>query len=292
MVTNHRKPSHSRVLRRGRASDFRALMLHTIIIGIEHYRDELIPDLRQAARDAIDVHRLFDHVPPESPVSQTRLLNEEATHDSITRALGDVSKTMEEGDDVLLYFSGHGCTEQAPDMDGPAIYLAPHDAEGSRLERTAVELYRELPALVEDIRALSGLFLTMLDCCYSGAPGSRSFLGPRHRALYEERAGIFLEFEVPPPLPAAPRSGFGCAVWGAAEKDRVAYESEQLGHGFFTAAFLQAYEARSQGGPPRLLNLVADVEDRVLELTEGQQTPVFSCWKCSRARLPPTALRS
>jgi len=267
-------------------------MWHTIIIGIDHYRDEAILDLRQAARDAIGVHRLLDHVPPEWPVSQTRLLNEEATRDTISRAFEEVSETMRGGDDVLLYFSGHGCTEQAPDTDGPAIYLVPHDAEVGALDRTAVELYRELPALVEDIRDLSGLFVTILDCCFSGAPGSRSFLGPRHRARYDERAGIFMEGELPPPLPAPPRSGSGCAVWGAAEKDRVAYESEPLGHGFFTAAFLEAYEASSRSGPPRLLTLATEVEDRVLESTEGRQTPVFSCWKCTQARLPPTTLGS
>jgi uncharacterized caspase-like protein len=58
--------------------------------------------------------------------------------------------------------------------------------------------------------------------------------------------------------------------------DQYSFEDEQLGHGYFTAALLEALEAKSFLTPPPVVTLkmlLEYVPERVAKLSQERQTP-------------------
>lgn len=84
-----------------------------LVVGISDYQNEDIPDLRFAHKDA----ELFAEYLKDGngggldPEKITILLNEEATAGKFISALYGLLEQSEEGDNVIIYFSGHGDVE-------------------------------------------------------------------------------------------------------------------------------------------------------------------------------------
>lgn len=84
-----------------------------LVVGISDYQNEDIPDLRFAHKDA----ELFAEYLKDGngggldPEKITILLNEEATAGKFISALYGLLEESEEGDNVIIYFSGHGDVE-------------------------------------------------------------------------------------------------------------------------------------------------------------------------------------
>ncbi|KZV74055.1 hypothetical protein PENSPDRAFT_732472 [Peniophora sp. CONT] len=90
--------------------------LHALIIGIDTYKSERIPNLSGAAADAnaMDEYLRLDlDVPTEQIVN---LRNEQATRAAIIRSIEafHTRGNIRTGDPILIYFAGHGCTTKAP----------------------------------------------------------------------------------------------------------------------------------------------------------------------------------
>jgi hypothetical protein len=94
-----------------------------LIIGIENYRDENIPDLENPIRDAEKVynalitHYTFD---PEN-IHMLR----DATRDDLIRALDELAHAVTSDDNLLIFYAGHGWWDEEANNGYwlPADYL-------------------------------------------------------------------------------------------------------------------------------------------------------------------------
>ena len=97
---------------------------YALIIGIDKYQN--VRSLDYAVKDAEDIqsmlvdkfHFLKDNI--------VLLENEEATKISILQEFSNITKKAESNDRVLIFFAGHGETEDLPD-GGEMGYLLPVD---------------------------------------------------------------------------------------------------------------------------------------------------------------------
>jgi len=88
--------------------------LYAVVVGISDYQDAGIPDLRFAERDA---KLFYDFLKGKAGYSlnedQIQLLtNKEATQGKIVAALDWMMTECKEGDQAIIYFSGHGDVER------------------------------------------------------------------------------------------------------------------------------------------------------------------------------------
>lgn len=87
---------------------------HAVVIGISDYQDPAIPDLRYADKDA-EAFANYLRSPAGGSVDGehlTVLLNKDATAGRVAGALDALLEKSKEGDQVFLYFSGHGDVER------------------------------------------------------------------------------------------------------------------------------------------------------------------------------------
>lgn len=149
---------------------------HALLIGINEYRNEDIPDLRGAVND-IDVARdlLISRLGFE-PDDIVVLTDARATRAGIFRAFDDLVDKARADDIVYIHYSGHGSTVQ--DQNGDESLetpgddkdetLMPHDARMSGIpDITDDELNAVLARLGDSDVVVA------LDSCYSGT-GTRS----------------------------------------------------------------------------------------------------------------------
>jgi hypothetical protein len=189
---------------------------HAIVIGIERYREKL-PAADFAAGDARTFAR-YAHRVLGVPEENLAVL----TDDHATR--GDFEKyferwlpnRVEKGDEVFVYYSGHG----APDPKTGDAFLVPYDADPTYIQETGYplkKLYAELSKLPAKRIVLA------LDSCFSGA-GGRSVIAKGARPLVSARAAD------------APANVTVLAASGA---DEISNSYEAMGHGLFTYFLLK-----------------------------------------------------
>ena len=86
---------------------------YAVVVGISDYQDEAIPDLRFADKDAEAFAKYLrssagGQVPEENI---KMLLNQDATMAAVAAALDWLVEQSQEGDQAIIYFSGHGDVE-------------------------------------------------------------------------------------------------------------------------------------------------------------------------------------
>ncbi|WP_189530029.1 caspase family protein [Streptomyces roseolilacinus] len=254
------------------------MVLHAVVVGVDRYRDPRIADLSWARRDAEAVAELVEQVHP-SQRRVTLLLDEEATRRNVHVEIGErLAGEATEDDLVLLYFACHGSPETSPGPNGVDRYLVLHDTEYDHVYATGLSMERELPWLFERITG-PPLVVLLVDACFSGRAGGRTFEGPRLRAARaSDRAGgtvSLSELEL----------GEGRLMVGACDDDQVARESAELGHGVFTHYLLKGPSAADEGFTVGVHRLYEEVAAAVAEHTGGRQVPVIN-GRSARARLP------
>jgi len=88
-------------------------LTYAIVVGISNYQDPEIPDLKYAHRDA-EAYAAFLRSPAGGSLDEDHLkvlTNEEATTAQFDAAPGWLLDESEEGDQAIIYFSGHGDVE-------------------------------------------------------------------------------------------------------------------------------------------------------------------------------------
>ncbi|MBI5624619.1 MAG: caspase family protein [Elusimicrobia bacterium] len=190
---------------------------HAVVIGIERYRQQL-PPADFAAGDARLVSKYLTSVlgyPAENVVTLT---NDGATRGDIEKYVGKwLSNRVEPGDEVLVYYSGHG----SPNPVTGEAYLVPYDGDPAYLEQTAYplkDLYAQLGTLP------AGSVTVVVDSCFSGA-GGRSVLAKGARPLVNVTEQTGLPENV--------------AVLSAAAGNQISQSYQEMGHGLFTYFFLK-----------------------------------------------------
>ena len=142
---------------------------YALIIGIDKY--ENVSNLDYAVKDAKSITTLLrDNFNFPSNNIKT-LLNDEATFLNIRNSLAEISKVGKANDRILIYFAGHGETEDLPD-GGEMGYLLPIDGIRDNLFATSIPM--------DDLKRISSLssskhMLFLIDACYGGlaATGAR-----------------------------------------------------------------------------------------------------------------------
>jgi len=142
---------------------------YALIIGIDKY--ENVSNLDYAVKDANSIASLLQDNFNFPSKNVTVLLNEEATFTNIRNGLSKVSSSAKANDRVLIYFAGHGMTDDLPD-GGEMGYLLPIEAKRDELFTTSIPM--------DDLKRISSMskskhMLFLIDACYGGlaATGAR-----------------------------------------------------------------------------------------------------------------------
>ncbi|MEO8497849.1 MAG: caspase family protein [Planctomycetota bacterium] len=193
-----------------------------VIVGISKYRDAAIKDLKFADRDAEDLYELI-RTPTGGGFEDSRickLVNEQATHEGLRRALRSFLKKPAREDLVLIYFACHG----AADPDRPQkVYLLPHDAEANDISGTGFPMEHIDDALKGNLNAQRVIIIA--DTCHSAAVAGG--IGTR---------GIDDSAVINRYLQELSAAKGGLALLTSAEANEVSLEDQQWGggHGVFT----------------------------------------------------------
>jgi hypothetical protein len=245
-----------------------------VVIGAGRYEDTAIPRLRYTVADAEAMHEFLTG-PGGFPLDHTLLLTDRTERKPTLRnlkwALGTfLARSAKKDDTVVVFFAGHGAPEVDPrglERDGIAKYLVPVDADLDDLYATALPM-EELSTIFTRIEAER--IVVLLDACYSGGAGGRTFTAKRTRA--NNLDDLFLERLT---------RARGRAIVSAARPNEVSLELAELGHGLFTYYALEGLKGRADGngdGVVTVQELYEYVEREVAERSRavgGSQHPVL-----------------
>lgn len=245
-----------------------------VVVGVGEYAHQAIPPLKYAQRDAEAVYQFLTTrggYPRDNVLLLTDATPQKPTLENIRRALGEfLARQPSREDTVLIYFAGHGAPEVDTvglESDGLAKYLIPRNADPDSLYSTAFPM-DEIQRIFARIAAERVVLL--LDTCYSGSTGGRTFARQRIRAT-----ALSDQF-----LDRLTRSR-GRVIITASGPNEVALELEDLGHGLFTYFLLQALSGkadRNSDGVVTVSELYEYLEEKVEQKARavgGRQRPMM-----------------
>lgn len=247
-------------------------MLHAVVVGIDNYRDSRISPLSFARADAEAMAKLLEDGIHPADRSIRRFMDGNATKRALQVAIGEeLPRLVEMGDLVLIYIACHGTPESLDSCVQASRYLIAHDTSYENLYADGIDMEIDLQRWFERI-SNAALIVLMLDACFSGQAGGRTFEGPqlrRRRAKYRTREPISLKnLDL----------GEGRVMLAACQDDQVASEQRTLGHGVFTHFLLQAL-GRSSTEEDRTVGLgtlYEEVAAAVKRHTQGRQIPTLN----------------
>lgn len=144
-----------------------------LLIGISQYQDKNIRPLHGPINDVTAMQAVLTKR-WGFPAAQVRtLLNEQATRAAILQGLQDLMKHSAPGDDILIYFSGHGSSAHDVDNQLPVPLdsgvLAPWDYPlDSRDARKIIVGRSDLRPLFLQMEARGHKVWVITDACYTG----------------------------------------------------------------------------------------------------------------------------
>ncbi len=149
-------------------ADVKSPQRYALVIGANDYVDEQIPDLAACENDAKALHALL--VDPKIglfPRDNVKVLTgKQVTKRNIIDALDQLARRAGPDDLVLIFFSGHGATDNRS-----RAYWVMHDTEVSKLRATALP-ESDVTELIGEIRTKR--LVTFIDACYSASTANVS----------------------------------------------------------------------------------------------------------------------
>ncbi len=195
---------------------------HAVVIGVERYRENL-PRADFAAADARLAAEYFKRVLGVPEQNLALLIDERAAKSDFEKYFERwLPNRVEAGDEVFIYFSGHG----APNPAKGDAYLVPYDGDPTYIDSTGYSLKR----MYENLAKLPAKsVLVAMDSCFSGA-GGRSVLAKGARPL--------VTVAVLDELPAK------ITVLAASAGDQISNTYQEKGHGLFTYFLLKGLKQK------------------------------------------------
>ena len=143
---------------------------YALIIGIDKYQN--VRSLDYAVKDAEDIQNMLVEEFHFQQDNIVLLKNEEATKTSIIQEFSNITNKAESNDRVLIFFAGHGETEDLPD-GGEMGYLLPVDGNKTDLYISSIKM-DEIQTI--SLRSEAKHILYLIDACYGGiaSVGARS----------------------------------------------------------------------------------------------------------------------
>ena len=272
------------------AGDSPASRLVTIVVGVDDYRHEAVPDLTCAVNDAESVANAIQQTQPGDALDLIVLTApareagvEVPTKANILEALRRAAAIAGADDTILFYFAGHGgMMGQHPCLFPADLGLA-HGNSGPELD-SAVQV-EELQALFDDCPCRRRVMC--LDCCQSGFPDGQ---GPGPLEAFP--AGRALQWRTGLPVTAGLVEAFGhlSGDWSillACSPNELSLEDPDWGqHGIFShflAAGLRGEADLDGDGVVSLAELVQYLAGRVRK----QARAVIEEWKRPDRAEPP-----
>lgn len=210
-------PPAQGLAKRGRA--------HAVVIGIRGYRGQL-PPADFADGDARLMARYLTRALGYEDANVATLINDQATKSDFEKHFDRwLPGRVREGDEVLVYYSGHG----APNPGTGDAYLVPYDGDPAYLAETAYPISRLYSALAK----LPARATVVIDSCFSGA-GGRSVLAQGARPLVNVKVGGVVPENI--------------TVLSASAADQISHAYQEKGHGLFTYFLLKEFKARAPSG--------------------------------------------
>ncbi|HEY8031556.1 MAG TPA: caspase family protein [Methylocella sp.] len=230
--------------------------VHLISIGIDHYDDATIQQLRFAGSDAARFVKALQDKAGSSVeiVSQTLLRNADASREAILTKLNETIAKADPGDSILLFIAGHGI--QTADKN---YYLATSATRKDDIPNTSLR-WSDLSGALAKAHSRIAVFL---DTCQSGAAGT-DFFAPNDASV-----SALLD-----------RAPSGILIFSASKGRELSEESADHGGGVFTSSVIAALSDlktdRNRNGVIEASELYASVKRAVVEATQGRQTPWFA----------------
>lgn len=135
---------------------------HALIISISQYADSGVSPLPGANVDRESATQIAAALQiPKDNISY--LTDAEATGDNIRQAVGQLNSRVREGDQVFLYFSGHGTRYFDPHFKECTEALAAYDGVWK-----GTVTHQEMAQLLNPISSKADKLFVMYDSCYSG----------------------------------------------------------------------------------------------------------------------------
>jgi len=241
--------------------EFQQPNAYAVVIGISQYREEVIPKVPYAAKDAEAVAQLLE-TQGGIPRTHIKLLTDsKATLADFRNHVGDwLSMRVKPDSTAYVYYAGHG----TPNPKTGEAFLVPW--EGHPDFPSGLYPLNELYATLNKLPAKD--IIVFLDSCFSGAEG-RSVLGKGARPM---------TVSVENPLLA----GGKVIVLAAATGNQISSDYDKAGHGLFTYALLTGLQGKADAdkdGLVMLKEIFPYVRDRVahtaVEELNREQTPVL-----------------
>ena len=228
---------------------------YALVIGIATYPTLKDNNLEFSERDAESIYDVLisqegGNLPPENV---RKLVGSKATLANIRQSLEEwLPSVAKEGDNVVVYFAGHGYIENGRG------YLLPYDVNAGRLEQTAYPMDRLGQVFSKDIKSTWKVLLT--DACHSGV------ITPEVTEQVNQRLS-----SVDPQV----------FSFTASHKRESSYESAEIGggHGVFTYFVVQGLQGQADtdhNGVVTADELVDYVRSQVTKYTSDRgrhQTP-------------------
>jgi len=229
-----------------------------LIVGIDKYHD--FPQLNYAVADAKSMKTLLNtqYGFPEENIIM--LLDEKATKNNITDAFYTLVEKTGPEDAIVVFYAGHGETQKIPGGKEDLGYLIPIDGKVGSLPRTALSM-KNINIHSNEIPAKSMLFL--VDACYGGLAATSDYRSNRNldiiKGLTKDRCRQIIT---------------------AGKKDEQVVENEKWQHSAFTRVLLNGLmELKAdtdEDGIVMANQLYSYIQNNVLKLTDGGQTPQFN----------------
>ncbi|MFI5345021.1 MAG: caspase family protein [Elusimicrobiota bacterium] len=228
-----------------------------VVIGIEKYRQEGIPAVDFAERDARTMYSYLTGAMGYDSRNVVLLTNEHASKADLEKNLGSWLKNrVGSKSRVFVYYAGHG----SPNPETGQGYLMPYEADPAYLADTAFplsKLYSSLGKLpTKDVTVV-------LDACFSGQ-GQRSLIAKGTRPLVSV---------------VQSRAAENTVVLAAAGSNQVSASNPDARHGLLTYYLLAGLhgeaDARHDGRitSEELIAYVRPAVERAAKLQNVEQTP-------------------
>jgi len=235
------------------ASDYRQgySSSYALVVGVDKYRHW--PHLEYAVKDAREVAALLKF----RGFQLQLLIDEKATRSNILRKLETIKKSADVNSRVVIYFAGHGQTEDLPG-GGQRGYIVPVDADTYNWKDTMLAMNR-LNQRIRQIKA-KHIFLAF-DACYSGLGLTRSI--KRH----PEQDSAYIKKMM---------QSRSIQILTAGSRSEQAIEAE--GHGLFTEHLLAALSGTADINADGYITgteIYATLRPSVTQQSHSRQTPQF-----------------
>jgi hypothetical protein len=195
---------------------------HAVIVGIERYKNGLVPAVSFARRDAAIMQAYVTRTLGVPPEHVRLLLDNEASLAELRTAIAGQLANSVEGPNarVYVYFAGHG----APNLKTKQPYLVPYDGNPAYPETSCYPLEE----MYQTLAKLEARVTVLIDACFSGAAGRGDVPGT---LVADARPALVELKETSTPT--------NVAVLAAADGEQVSSALTSKRHGLFTYFLLK-----------------------------------------------------